>query len=198
MNHSELNKMLLNAGRSIDFDSILSFPGAGSHKQVLNFSDKIRGQLLDEFCLLGFSDRVAFVKALAVYENSVGGLGSVTALHRILPLMPDDNHILLDWILSNTRSYSHYTYGAKSYADLMAIRNLHSLRVIENLRKEYVRAEQARSRRAVRATHNLFNAVRRGDIRAVHSLLKNGASPHLISHKPQPAHESSVPDRGMQ
>lgn len=176
MLQNTLTLSLLNLGRLADFASIAMLPGAGLPQQVISFSDQLRGPALAQIENLKNQDRVCFAKALAVYEDTVGGLGSVTALQRVLPLIVDNNHEVLDWILSNTRSFWYYTYGAKSYAELKAIRIAHSAVVSENEKKERERAHQAKIRRAERATKKLFNAIRRGDFNAVHSLLCSGAS----------------------
>jgi hypothetical protein len=178
VNHANLIKSLVAAGRNEDFGSVTMLPGAGVHSEVLAFSDQIRGLAVDEIGQFSVYDRVAFVKALAAYENSVGGLGSVTALQRVLPFVPDEDHQVFDWILGNTRSYWYYANGAKSFEDLIAIRRAQAVRSAENERKEQERAEESKARRAERATQNLFNAVRRGDTQAVRALLDSGASPH--------------------
>lgn len=173
--------LLLSASPVDQYAAVLALPGAGVHAQVLRFSDSMRGHLLDRIAGLSVPEQASFIKALAVYENTVGGLGSVTALHRVLPLVNDDDHALLDWVLSNTKSYWYYSHGAKSFAELQEIQVLHALRRAENERKEREREATAKVRRAERATEKLYNAVRRGDAKAVEALLSQGASKSAIT-----------------
>ena len=170
-----LIEKLVSAGRAGNFRTVEALPGAGNHAQVLRFSSSLRGEILEVFDAMTYQDRVAFVKALAVYENTVNGLGSVTALKQLLPLVQDDDHSLIDWVLSNTRSYWYYSHGAKSFSELFAIKSAHAQRRAESERQEAERERLAKARRAERATNKLFNAVRRGDLNAVQALLLQGA-----------------------
>ncbi len=126
-------------------------------------------------------ERAAFVKALAVYENTVGGLGSVTALERVLPLIQDEDHAILDWILSTTRSYWYYSNGARSYAELQEIKAAHAERRAQNEKREAEIERFAKERKAKQASANLFNAIRRGDTKAVEALLRQGAVPQGVA-----------------
>ena len=91
----------------------------------------------------------------------------------------DSDRSLLDWILKNTRSYSYYSGGAKSIEEYEQILAIAKSQREENFRKESVRQNEAKKKRAARATHNLSNAVRRGDINAVIGLLEQGADPSV-------------------
>ena len=82
MSPAAIIRTLVTYGRDENFSAVTTLPGAGIHAQVLRFSDSLRRSGLDQVEALSPSDRVAFAKALAVYEHSVGGLGSVTALER--------------------------------------------------------------------------------------------------------------------
>jgi hypothetical protein len=192
MDNRSLFQSLLSAGRSEQFSSIRSLPGAGVHSQVL----RIAGQYLDElkafFSTLQTADRRCFIKAIAVYKHSVGGLGSVTTLQHLLPLLPDPDHVVLDWILSNTRSYWWYSDGATSFSELQALHRARAIRRAESLRSEEERAAAAQVRRAARATANLYNAVRRGDTKAVAALLNQGASPESTTPEGVALHEYAV------
>ena len=172
---------LVTCGRDENFTAIAAFPGAGVHAQVLRFSDGLRRRGLDQIKALSPSDRVAFVKALSVFEHTVGGLGSVTALERVLPLVADEDHALLNWILSETRSYWYYSNGATSYAELQASRTAHARQREVNEAREAERAHEAKARKAEQATANLFNAVRRGDLNAVQALLQKGVDQNFCT-----------------
>jgi len=187
-----LFQSLLSAGRSERFESIRSLPGAGIHSQVLRIADRYRDVLMDFFSKLSGMDRGCFIKAVAVYENSVGGLGSVTTLHRLLPLLADADHAVLDWILANTRSYWWYSHGATSFEQLEALRRARAIRRAESLQHEDDRAAAARVRRAARATANLYNAVRRGDSKAVSALLSKGADPNSRTPEGVPLHQHAL------
>lgn len=175
-----LLQSLLTAGRTGDFGSIAGLPGAGVHHQVCIFSERLCGPLLDEIASLPTQDRAAFAKAVAVYENSVGGLGSVTALQHVLRLFRNDVHegqMVIDWILSNTDSLWYYAHRADDFIEPEAANRRHQTSRVENEARNYELAAPARVLRAERATSHIFNAVRRGDLKAVQALLRNGASP---------------------
>lgn len=175
MSSTDLIERLLRAGLAEDCESIARLSGAGIHAQVLRFSDSLRGARLDAIAQLPQAECLAFAKALAIYENTVGGLGSVTALQRVLPLLQDRNHAVLDWILSNTRSYWYYSHNAKSFAELEVIEAARAARRALNEQREREREATAKSHRAEKASANLFNAIRRGDSKAVEALLRQGA-----------------------
>lgn len=177
MSTDAIIESLVTAGRAEDYASVAAIPGASVHSEVLRFSDSLRRGGLAPIEELSALDRIAFTKALAVYENTVGGLGSVTALERVLPLIQDEDHAILDWILSTTRSYWYYSKGARSYAELQEINAAHAVRRAQNEKREAERERFAKERKAEQASANLFNAIRRGDIKAVEALLRQGAAP---------------------
>lgn len=184
-------RSLVSAGRANQFDAVRSLPGAGDHSEVLRMASRYQGTLSDFFSKLDNEDRCCFTKALAVYEDSGGGVGSTTSLPRLLSLLIDPDQTVLDWILANTRRY-YYSKGARSISELEAICRAQAIRRAESLRKEEERAAAARVRRAARATSNLYNAVRRGDIKAVASLLQQGADPNSTTPEGIPLQEFAV------
>ena len=128
---------------------------------------------------MAVSDRAAFTKALAVYEDTVGGLGSVTALEPVLGLFQNDaqeGRNVHFWILEHTSSNRYYVQRAANSIDPEAANRRWQEARYENERRNYELAAPARARRAERASSNLYNAVRRGDIAAVRALLQKGAS----------------------
>ena len=181
MSPSAIIESLVAAGRVEDYAAVAAIPGAGVHAEVLRFSDSLRRGGLAPIEELSALDRTAFVKALAVFENTVGGLGSVTALERVLPLIQDEDHAILDWILSTTRSYWYYSNGARSYAELQEIKAAHAERRAQNEKREAERERFSKERKAEQASANLFNAVRRGDTKAVEALLRQGAAPQGLT-----------------
>jgi hypothetical protein len=187
-----LLQSLLSAARSEQFESVRSLPGAGIHSQVRRLADHYRDTLIDFFSKLDTADRGCFVKSVAVYEDSAGGLGSVTTLHRLLSLLSDPDHAVLNWILANTKSYLYYSEGARSFAELQEAHRIQANRRAESQRKEEERAAAAQTNRAARATLNLFNAVRRGDTKAVAALLNQGADPNSTTPEGVPLQQYAV------
>lgn len=188
MPHTALLQSLLTAGRTGDFDSIAGLPGAGVHQQVCNFSQSLCGYggtpLLDEIASWPTQDRAAFAKALAVYESSVGGLASVTALEYVLGLFQSEVQEgleVMDWILSHTKALLYYGYRAHDFIDPGQRERRREWERVENEKRNYELAAPARARRAERATSNLFNAIRRGDTKAVEALLRQGAAPQGVT-----------------
>jgi hypothetical protein len=181
MSPAAIIESLVTAGRAEDYAAIAAIPGVSVHAEVLRFSDSLRRGGLAPIEELSALDRAAFVKALAVYENTVGGLGSVTALERVLPLIQDEDHTILDWILSTTRSYWYYSNGARSYAELQEIKAANAERRAQNEKREAERERFAKERKAEQASANLFNAIRRGDTKAVEALLRQGAAPQGLT-----------------
>jgi len=177
MSYTNTFECLLRIGQNSNYPAVAAVEGAGNPECVIRFSDSLRGTFLADIARLSSSDIAAFVKAVAAYEDTVGGLGSVTALQRLLPLIQDNDHAILDWILSNTKSYRYYSYDARSYAELMVIKEAHAARRARNEQREREREAIAKSCRAKKASANLFNAIRRGDTKAVEALLRQGANP---------------------
>jgi hypothetical protein len=170
---------LLSIGRSAQFADAFELPGAGQHHAVLRIADTHLKSLIEYFDKLDQSDRPGFVKAVAAYENTVGGLGSVTVLHKLLPRLSERYEATLDWILANTRSYWWYAHGANSVAELGAIEEANRIRREQSLAREHRREIAAKEKKAARASGNLLNAIRRGDIKAVTALLDMGADPTI-------------------
>ena len=168
---------LVAAGLAEDFAAVALLPGAGNHAQVLRFASSLRGDGL-KAVVGGMTDaqRIAFIKALAVYEDTVNGLGSVTPLCRLIPLAPGDDEATIDWVLSHTRSYDYYANGARSLAEVLETRAVRAAGRAATARVEAERERAAKEKRSARASSLLYNAVRRGDLKAVQGLLAQGAS----------------------
>lgn len=167
-----LNALIAARGLQQEVEKI---PGAFDHKIVLEYTFRLR-DILAQVVNLSGEDQSAFIKSLAIYEQTVGGLGSPTLLFHTFQLVDDPDHTLFDWVLANTTSYEYYACGAKSYAELQQREEESSKRTAANLEREAQRAAEAKVRRATKASHNLINAIKRGDIKAVEALLRQGAS----------------------
>jgi hypothetical protein len=155
-------------------ENIYKIPGAFTHSDVSKYTHQCRS-VLNEIEDLSPEEQASFVKSLAIYEQTVGGLGSATFLARVITLIEDPEHKVFDWVINNTTSYDYFTKGAKSFAELQEIKEAQQVRRHESLRLEAIRAKEAKARRAVKATGNIVNAIRRGDIKAVEALLGHGA-----------------------
>lgn len=168
---------LLEIGKTGNFKAVFELPGAESHNEVLRIAGKDRGYLQAFFLELDPGDRRSFFKAIAAYEDTVGGLGSVTVLQQLLPGLPDEDHSILDWVLTNTKAYWYYAHGARSYAEIQVWKHEQAIRREASSMRERQREIEAKRSRAIVATTNLYNAVRRGDKKAVIGLLSQGADP---------------------
>jgi hypothetical protein len=175
MNIDSTLDRLLEIGRSERFAEIESIVGLSDHSSVLRLAGTYRDDIVSYARRLSPADRVALVKSVAMVEHRVGGLGSVTNLQHLLQLVDDPERTLLDWILRNTKSYWYYSHNARSIQEL----DLTSKRIAERkaarVEKEQTRQIEDKSRIAADATRKLYNAVRRGDLKAVRALIERGA-----------------------
>jgi hypothetical protein len=172
---------LLGLGQQGNFDAVSLLPGAGIHSHVLRIADRYRDALLKFFVALDPPDKLAMAKAVAVYEDTVGGLGSVTTLRYLLEKIDDPRHELLDWILQNTNSYWYYCGSARSYEQYAAWKRWRHEAAAANIARDEERQQRDRLRIAMEATGKLTNAVRRGDTKAVQALLLKGADSTVLS-----------------
>jgi hypothetical protein len=166
---------LVAIGRSGEFSKTPLVAELQNHSSVLRLADVHRDQVIAFAMSQPLADQIALVKSIAVVENQVGGLGSVTNLERLLPLVPDPERKLLDWILRNTMSYSYYSFGACSIEEYDTACRRKAERAAEGISRDEARQAQDRKRISETATKNLFNAVRRGDLKAVHALVQRVA-----------------------
>lgn len=171
----EIFKGLLKIGQEECFENITQIPGSGVHKHVCDIVSKHREKMLEFFINLSLVEKLAFIKAIAVYEESVQGVGSITSLREFFRNTPEIYIEALDWVLKNTNSYWYYSNGAKSYSDYCLIQQNKEKYRAESLRIEDEIKRAAKERRGIKATSNLYNAVRRGDLKAVRALIAKGA-----------------------
>lgn len=171
----DLIARLIAVGMAQSWTDIAGLVGAGDHQKVLRYSSDIRTHRIGYLQTLEHSQIHAFAKALAAYEDTVGGLGSVTTLSVVIPLLGEGENATLDWILSETNSYVHYSKGAKSAWGMRAAQAGHAASRAASLALEKEREGVAKLRKAGLATERLPNAVRRGDLLAVKALLAKGA-----------------------
>jgi len=167
-------RQLLDIGRSEQFDQHAKLPGSYVRKDVIRLAGIYRHDIVKFMQTLSVIDQAVFVKAIAVYENTVGGLGSVTMLNWLFPVLNDPERKVLEWVLRNTTSYGWYS-PAKSLQEHDDMIRYRAERAAESKNLEIERQARDRNRIAAKATSNLYNAVRRGDIKAVRALLVKGA-----------------------
>ena len=174
MNSREFLEALIAARGNVQ--DVERLPGASEWAAVCRRTCELR-PLLVELKNLPREDQASFIKSLALFEQTIGGIGSPTLLLNALAAVDDPDHAIFDWVLTNTTSYNYYSRGAKSFADLQEIEARANARSCANLTDERQRAIDAGVRRAARASGNLFNAIRRGDVKAIQALLAQGADP---------------------
>jgi hypothetical protein len=127
----------------------------------------------------------ALIRALTVAERdfpSFGG-GSVSGViwtfKRLDQRKAGGIDALADWILARTANdyvpFGRSNGGARSLAELDAYRHRVAERRISRQRAEEERHTTAAERKAERATHDIFSAIRRKDTKGVQALLLRGA-----------------------
>jgi hypothetical protein len=173
-------KLLIEAGGTEKLSGVINLPGAGVHRHVAQNTSKLR-ECVDAIAQMSKSEQASIVKAIALYEETVGGLGSATFLNRISKIVDDPRYALFDWVVNNTTSYDHFSEGAKSLAELQAIKKRRAAGKIEREKVERKRQLTAKHLRAERAERNIVKAIQRGDIKAVEALLLKGANPDMLT-----------------
>jgi Ankyrin repeats (many copies) len=165
---------LLSIGRNESFEDLSRYPEFQDHASVLRLADVYRDKVLAFAQALSQSDQIAFIKAIAMVEDRVGSLGSVSNLPRLLSLVDDPERALFDWVLRNSSRY-YYSKGARSVSGYDLACHFEAERRAEGMRRDAERQLQDRKRIAEQATDNLYKAVRRGDLKAVRALVEKGA-----------------------
>lgn len=142
---------------------------------------------------------MALIKTLTVAEQKLPDWtgGSVTpaiwlfqSLRRRLNNDPSE---FVEWLLAHTTNpYIPYGHGVAHNEE-----EFRHLKVWGGFRSktqvaERKRQAEAKTRKAKQATHNLFGAVRRGDIKAIAALLDRGADPGARDEQGQTPKEYAV------
>lgn len=183
--------LLISAGHKEDAAELRKLRGWAKPPVVRKFSASVR-KSLTQIAPLSRDDRVALIKGLAMYEDSIGGIGSVTHLQRLIADLEEPVSDAFDWIVTNTSSYDYFSKGTKSWDHYMRALEGKKKRQEEHLEEERLREEAAKARNAVKATGNLLNAVRRGDIKAVTALIEKGASTDQKLESGESIHEYAI------
>lgn len=172
---------LLQIGRIEAFSDIAHVLELCPNLAVIQLLDQHRDELEPYTRTLSAKDRIAFIKSVAILEHQVGDRGSVTHLKCLLPLVSDPERSLLDWILRNTTSYWYYAHGARSVGEFDLACRLKAEQAAEGIQRDLERQARDKARITASATANLYNAVRRGDSKAVRALLAKGADPSTVA-----------------
>jgi hypothetical protein len=127
----------------------------------------------------------ALVRAITIAERDYPefGGGSVSgviwAFRRLQYRTHNNLDSLADWILAHTNNpwapFGSSNYGARSLAEFRAFQQRAATARVERARNESERQSAAAVRIADKATHDIFAAIRRKDIKAVEALLLRGA-----------------------
>lgn len=173
--HNSLYR-LVEIGRSGNFAGLTDTPKLKCHEQVCRLADISPDEVVLFAKKLSNDDCIAFIKSIAMLEHSGGrSPGSLTNLKRLLPLISDPERITLDWILRNTTSYWYYAHSARSVEQLDIENAWRAVLTAENIARDMQRQLKDKKRIAETATRNLFNAIHRGDVKAVRALISKGA-----------------------
>ena len=172
---------LAKAGSAQDYPNVEVTTALQPHMRVVQFLDHERNSLISTAAQFTQLELISIIKAIAVLEHLVGGRGSVTHLKRLLDLVQDPDRELLDWILRNTKSYWYYSHDAKSVKEYDLICQEIASRTAKRISADDERKSQDKIRVAVANTDKLFNAVRRGDFKAVEALILGGANPQTLT-----------------
>lgn len=178
-NHGAIFQEIVSIGRNECFPESANSPALQDNYLVHRFLNTERHRIRDYGSSIGWDDRFAFIKGLALLEDRHGFRGSVTSLSLLLDRYSDQDRPLLKWVLENTNAYSYYAYGARSLEEFDEIIRRHAAIAAEGIRRDQLRQQESKKRIARQATEKLFNAVRRGDFKAVQSLLTKGADPSV-------------------
>ncbi len=127
----------------------------------------------------------ALVRAITIAERDYPefGGGSVSgviwAFRRLQHRTHSNRDTLADWILAHTNNpwapFGSSNLGARSLAEFQAIQQRAATARIQRAQNENERQAAVASRIANKATHDIFAAIRRKDIKAVQALLLRGA-----------------------
>ena len=180
---------LIAAGLKENAEELRKLPGWAKPSVARKYSASVGARALAQISPLNRSEKIALIKGLAMYEDSISGVGSVTHLQRLIGDLEEPVSDAFDWVVSNTCSYDYFAKGARSWAEYQAHREYDRVRKERNLEKERVRAELGKARKAEKATGNLLNAVRRGDTKAVAALIEKGASTILTMESGESLHD---------
>ena len=134
---------------------------------------------------LSLVELAALIRLLTLAETAIPGwtAGSVSPVIRLFHVYARSEgaaeDTLADWVLRHSSNDylpdGRWNHGARSLAELRDLRAVATENKTARWRAESERQREARVSRSVKATRNLFPAIRRGDALAVQALLDQGA-----------------------
>lgn len=173
-------KALVSLGRVGELrpgDVLAALPSLASHQAVCRLVDIHQESLVEIADGLPPVERVALVRAIAMLEQAVGGMGSVSAVLYLLPILGPERREALALALQDTppeeRRCNAWSKGAVDLVDYDRRQMAQARRTSAHLDK--VEREQAEKR--LRRTEGLRRAIRNKDVVAVRGLLQLGADP---------------------
>lgn len=149
----------------------------------------VNNELFEFARKLSQSDLFALVRTLTIYELKQNGSGydSTSPVIRLYEFCHDSDRQLADWILKHTNNEYlpfgggrlKWNRGAKSIEEYDRIIALHTearnLSLEAQKLREQMDQEASRARTIPKASHDIYNAVIRGDENAVDALIAKGA-----------------------
>jgi hypothetical protein len=185
-----LIQTLIRAGKAEDVhDAFVQLFPAALDEAALDYIHGVRSHWEEVCRSLTKVEFAALIRALTiaweVQYGSYGG-GSTSPVILVYPVFksrfPRAAPPLADWIFAHTSNsgYLHFPeskLGAPERKALERLRGEVSAQRARLLEVELAHQGAARAAKVVRATLNLPNAVRRGDVKAVEALLARGADP---------------------
>jgi len=132
---------------------------------------------------------IALIKCLTIIEYSgkkgwdSGSVSPVIYLfEHLIKVEPDLEILLGNWILSHTKNpylpYGWWNWNANSIDEYHSRVAGHVAYVERCHAEEEERKNQAKIRKAEKATKNLAAAIKRGDFKAIKALIETGADPN--------------------
>jgi hypothetical protein len=187
--YNNLISCLIAVGKVEDFVNLpilVSLSEQSTHPLLADSHD----QWLATVNSLAPEEILALIKSLTIGEQmfqswSAGSVSPVIRLFwRLYDIKPAQADMIAEWVLANTKNPylpfgSMFSGGAKTGAEFRRYLAESYWRAEENVLAERERQRMAKNSKGIReaelATQNLFNAVRRGDEKAVEALLNKGA-----------------------
>lgn len=165
------------------FDEVVleALPSFSKHSAVCRLVDVHREVLTAEVRSMSPDDRVAFVRAVAMLEQAVGGMGSVSAILYLLPVLGPERRKAIELALSDTpqweRRCNAWALGAGDILDYDSRQ-----RALWERRDAHARKFQSEKETKLRRrSANLHRAIRNKDVKAVAELLELGVDPHSVT-----------------
>ncbi len=156
---------------------LAALPSLASHQAVCRLVDVHHQTLSATTDSLPPDERVALVRAIAMLEQAVGGMGSVSAVLYLLPILGPERREALALALQDTppaeRRCNAWGKGAVDLEDYDRRQMAKASRISAHIDK----VEREQAAKGIRRTESLRRAIRNKDVVAVRGLLQLGADP---------------------